>query len=214
MMNGKHKKKSEKKIKKGSNREGVLRPSIYIKNKNLIQKRIPQVARAVNKSSNRSTFDNSRASRTRKQTRGIINWMHIANCVQHEMYPKLANIIRRIINGKDQKIGLYDVDNIDKMVHILKTERHLTVEETNFLYKLYERAMKFTIMTTDSYQAHKEYISMNDLDQTHKGLNYNILQDIYDVHRQFIFSNYHFEEYSLQQFRKDIIKAGDQYLGT
>eukprot|EP01084_Bolivina_argentea_P187017 322237_1 len=137
-----------------------------------------------------------------------INWTHIANCVQHYMYPKLANTIRAIINDTEKATGLHDVNNIDKLVDILKAQRHLTIEETTYLYKLHERAMQFKARATYIYRAPAEQSSMN------KGLNHNVLQDIYDVHRQFRFSNYHFDEYSLIQFRNDIIQAGNHYLSA
>eukprot|EP01084_Bolivina_argentea_P101170 181436_1 len=143
-----------------------------------------------------------------------INWKHISNCVQHEMYSKLANTMRSTINDKKNKIKMNDVDKISKMIYFLKSKRNLTIEETNYLNKLHERAMKVSIINTDSYEDQKaqEHISIWNIHEKHKGLNQNMLQDIYDVHRQFIFSNHHFSEYSLEQFRDDMMKAADNYL--
>eukprot|EP01084_Bolivina_argentea_P311449 539092_1 len=226
MMNGKHKKKSEKKIKKGSNREGVLRPSIYIKNKNLIQKRIPQVARAVNKSSNRSTFDNSRASRTRKQTRGIINWMHIANCVQHEMYPKLASALRSIINTQ-QKFNFYDLTeySAQQMINQLKTQRNVPIEERQYLNALVKRAERFTTFAIESDEKKQPsktvatQRSKNDTvksalqhDKSSGDLDMDLLQDIFDVHRGFVFTNYHFKCYSENEYKSEIRKVANKGL--
>eukprot|EP00483_Globobulimina_turgida_P011555 UN11577 len=45
------------------------------------------------------------------------------------------------------------------------------------------------------------------------GLNKDLLQDIFDVHRAVTFNNCHFDEYSLQQFRHDIVECGEKHLG-
>eukprot|EP01084_Bolivina_argentea_P010471 19501_1 len=141
-----------------------------------------------------------------------IHWMNIANCVQHEMYPKLANIIRATINDTQIDIGLYDLEkkHIDEMIDILKTKRNLAVEERMYLEKLCYRAVKFTAITDDN---HADFVNYEDVkNDDHPFDNYQtLLQDIFDVHRHFIFSNYHFEHYSLHQFREDMSTATSKY---
>eukprot|EP01084_Bolivina_argentea_P048722 89729_1 len=138
-----------------------------------------------------------------------INWMSIANCIQHEMYPKLANVIRATINDKGIGIGLYDLEQkyIDKMIEILQTKRNLALEETNYLRKLCHAAIKFDF---------NRRVFVDEIDgvqfKRKKLNNQTLLQDIFDVHNHFIFSNYHFENYSLQQFREDIFKVSSKYL--
>eukprot|EP01084_Bolivina_argentea_P311452 539095_1 len=143
-----------------------------------------------------------------------INWMNIANCIQHEMYPKLANVVRATIKDTKIDIGLYDLDkkHIDQMIEILKSKRNLAVEERMYLGKLCYRAAKFTPITNEN--RHESVHEIQDEDEVlfnseklKQAL--SLLQDIFDVHRHFIFSNYHFENYSLQQFREDI---GSKYL--
>eukprot|EP01084_Bolivina_argentea_P048723 89731_1 len=141
-----------------------------------------------------------------------MNWMNIANCIQHEMYPKLANVIRATINDKEIGIGLYDLGgkHIDKMIEVLQTKRNLALEETNYLNKLCRAAMKFVPVT-----GFNRHVFMDEIEEEvqFKGKTLNqTLQDIFDVHNHFIFSNYHFENYSLQQFREDIFKVSSKYL--
>ena len=40
-----------------------------------------------------------------------------------------------------------------------------------------------------------------------------LIQDIFDVHRAFIFCNYHFEQYSTKKFQTDILNNAKDYLG-
>eukprot|EP01084_Bolivina_argentea_P311451 539094_1 len=140
-----------------------------------------------------------------------INWINIANCIQHEMYPKLANVVRATIKDTQIDIGLYDLDkkHIDQMIEILKSKRNLAVEERMYLGKLCYRAAKFTPITDEN---HAEFVDNEDIeDDDHQldneKLNQILLQDIFDVHRHFIFSNYHFAHYSLHQFREDMLNA-------
>eukprot|EP01084_Bolivina_argentea_P308635 533733_1 len=154
-----------------------------------------------------------------------ITWFNIANCVNHEMYPKLGSAIRAIVNksdinnggGDDAKIGLYDLESkhIKIMTAILKEKRNLGVEERNYLKKLIERALDF-FSTGDGekrYNAFNGSVHSTDFDVKVKSLNRTVIQDIFDVHRYFKFCNYHFDEYSLEQFRNDVLKFGGQYLG-
>eukprot|EP01084_Bolivina_argentea_P017319 32348_1 len=146
-----------------------------------------------------------------------INWIHIANCVAHEMYPKLSSTIRSIINQSD--IALFDVDqiHINEMLNILKTKRGLAIEEIIYLRKLCNRAINFTPTANDhDEKCHDNideltdmYFHLDDIKPTAL-----ILQDIFDVHRYFRFSNYHFEEYSLHAFRNDVMKANNKYFNN
>ena len=78
-----------------------------------------------------------------------MNWEKIANCVSHELYPKLANTIRSIItNAKQHGIDSNDLDNhhISKMKSILSTKK-VPIEEQEYLEKLCFRARKFIPIT-------------------------------------------------------------------
>eukprot|EP01083_Nonionella_stella_P024995 68841_1 len=144
-----------------------------------------------------------------------MNWMYIANCVHHEMYPKLANVMRSLVNSSETNVGLYDLDqvHIDTIIHSLKRGK-LVVEERRYLRKLCQRALGFIAFTPANRNNdhdgddHKKKI----FDLKYKGLNADLLRDIFDVHRHFKFSSYHFYEYSVQQFRNDIIEASPTYL--
>eukprot|EP01084_Bolivina_argentea_P281296 481260_1 len=147
-----------------------------------------------------------------------LRWTHIANCVNHEMYPKLGSIILAIINDDSSSIEMYNVDNkyIDSMLQMLKNKRNLAVEERTYLKKLCQRAMKFipiTLSRSEYYinELHRILYPLANGNQDFfsecKELNSNLLQDIFDVHRQFRFSNYHFEEYTIEQFTNDLTKG-------
>ena len=81
-----------------------------------------------------------------------MNWEMIANCVAHELYPKLANTIRSIAsNPIKYSIKSHDVDNdsITKMI-ILLNQKQVPIEEQQYLRKLCSRAMQFQPYSTSS----------------------------------------------------------------
>eukprot|EP01084_Bolivina_argentea_P121348 215037_1 len=137
-----------------------------------------------------------------------MNWRMIANCVEHEMYPKLANVMRKIID--DSKIEPFDLNdkNIDAMISIL--EKKIGVEESRYLRKLINRAIHQPLKSNKEIKKRKHNFVMK-----HEKLNKQLLQDIFDVHRQFKFNSYYFDEYKVQQFRTNVINSGhEQYLSN
>ena len=71
------------------------------------------------------------------------SWSNIANCVKHEMYPKLGSTIQSIVD-RDAN-GLYNVvddKSTDQMMETLKNDRHLAAEERVYIRKLIQRAME------------------------------------------------------------------------
>ena len=78
-----------------------------------------------------------------------LNWMHVANCVHHEMYPKLSSAIRSIIKQENQHFELHNLEDqaIKKMLRFLKTQRNLGIEERNYLSNLVIRTRAFTPLT-------------------------------------------------------------------
>ena len=56
-----------------------------------------------------------------------MDWMKISNCIEHELYPKLASTIRAIINNKNnnkkKKQLKYDYKHVNIRVDDLKEER-------------------------------------------------------------------------------------------
>ena len=128
-----------------------------------------------------------------------MSWMKIASCVDHELYLKLGSVLRSIVRSADAAIDEAHVDeaSIQTVMNILKTKRGLPLDERVFLRKLIGRALQ---LQTD--QAHHENEDVDAIRQE------DVLQDIFDVHSAFKFSNCHFEEYTQSQFMRDIIRAG------
>ena len=132
--------------------------------------------------------------------------------------------------------------SINKMMEILEKKRKLAIEERQYLHRLIYRAQRAddhgynqdvddgedfeegtdSEARTDSEEdAGADDADLPDVDNqsvshdyhsAYDGLNHTMMQDIFDVHRAFRFSNYHFEEYTEERFRADIRKAGDDFL--
>eukprot|EP01083_Nonionella_stella_P104329 298860_1 len=67
-----------------------------------------------------------------------LSWDHVVECIKHEMWPKVASVIKALLKRKNEKgnqmIDIYDVsdESIDHIVNILK-ERGLPSEECEYL---------------------------------------------------------------------------------
>ena len=77
------------------------------------------------------------------------SWIHVANCVHHEMYPKLSSAIRSIIKQENQHFNVHDLEDqaIKSMLKYLKKQRNLGIEERNYLSNLVIRTRAFTPIT-------------------------------------------------------------------
>eukprot|EP01084_Bolivina_argentea_P195341 335131_1 len=80
-----------------------------------------------------------------------MNWERICNGISHEMWPKLANIIRAIIRDKNRNIKEFDISEkcMGDVIDILKDERHLPSEETDYLREALTRATEFDPIAFD-----------------------------------------------------------------
>ena len=77
------------------------------------------------------------------------NWIHVANCVHHEMYPKLSSAICSIIKQENKHFDVHNLEDqaIENMLKCLKKQRNLGIDEGNYLYHLVIRTRSFTPIT-------------------------------------------------------------------
>eukprot|EP01084_Bolivina_argentea_P019713 36657_1 len=132
-----------------------------------------------------------------------INWFHISNCVKHEISQKLSITIQAIVDKN--KINHDDTSqNAVKIVLTKLQTMRFQPEKIEYLRNVIQRAQLFD--PNYSYYSNTEYESLPST-----GLIADI-DDIFNVHRAFIFGNYHFREYSSYEFKNTINK--NKYLGT
>eukprot|EP01084_Bolivina_argentea_P123314 218534_1 len=149
------------------------------------------------------------------QSTQFMDWERVCNGINHELWPKIANAVRAIINDKDKPIDKYDFskDCIDKVMDILKKERYLPNEERQYLRRVLQRAIAFTQITNEQRQRQE----MMNSDVTKKAVQTLLLMDIFDVHKIFKFFNFNFKEYDIADYEKDIKtcieKQGKKALG-
>ena len=55
--------------------------------------------------------------------------------------------------------------------------------------------------------------NQRDFSRHYPGLSPSLMQDIFDVHQAYRFSNFHFAEYSVHDYASDTIKSGQKYIG-
>ena len=92
------------------------------------------------------------AEEKNSQTGFNMSWFHICNCIEHEMYPKIASAVKSFINNhqhdekKDNDENSFinlDTKTEKKLIHFLKTKRKLPIEERSYLKNLIKRARSF-----------------------------------------------------------------------
>eukprot|EP01084_Bolivina_argentea_P044027 81057_1 len=82
-----------------------------------------------------------------------MDWWKVCNAISHEMWPILSSTVKAIIDNTDAEkhkiINVYKLtdDVIDDVIDILKTQRHLAVEERQYLKQLVQRAATFSPKT-------------------------------------------------------------------
>eukprot|EP01084_Bolivina_argentea_P073319 133044_1 len=148
-----------------------------------------------------------------------VTWNHLLNCINHEMWPKLSSVIKAMIENDDNKdvvvSNTYDLsDNcIDNVIDKLRKKRYLPSEECQYLRKLIIRAREFNLGTKFEYNIDQHERDDKDFYFKMRRLNRTLLNDIFEYHRIFTFSNFNFREYNIADYRNDIIKQGKVVLG-
>eukprot|EP01083_Nonionella_stella_P221520 791352_1 len=131
-----------------------------------------------------------------------LSWNHLIECIKHEMWPKLASVIQAMVNNDDEKQnGMIDADDVSddcvrNIIDVLKTKRHLPSEECEYLKQLIARAKQF------DPNKYNHYINANE--DNHP------IMDIYDVHHIFMFTNFNFREYKMNDFKTNVAQAFGQ----
>eukprot|EP01084_Bolivina_argentea_P024449 45552_1 len=110
--------------------------------------------------------------------------------------------MRAIVDEHKMDKGAITEKTIDFMIETLQTKRNLTHEELCYLKELIQRAVDFDIDTLVFASA-----------EPHTQNNSTLLQDVFNVHRWFLFNDYHFEKYSKDHCRRDVMSTCcQQYL--
>eukprot|EP01084_Bolivina_argentea_P251681 422197_1 len=73
---------------------------------------------------------------------------------------------------------------------------HLAASSIEFYGSAYGSCITDIVQSNVNQPIHQQY----------KDLTFSVIQDIYDVHRAFIFSNYNFKQFTIEEFNKNISK--------
>eukprot|EP01083_Nonionella_stella_P308538 1089047_1 len=148
-----------------------------------------------------------------------LTWNHLVECIRHEMWPKLASVIKGLLgssnnenNMNEEKGNEFDHDlsdeSMDKVIDTLKKKRRLQSEECHYLRQLMIRAKGFDpchLIVTPKKDEND--MNMNPIDYDSKKLTKSLLMDVFDIHKAFVFANFHFEEYTVSHFLEDIAES-------
>eukprot|EP01084_Bolivina_argentea_P194520 333761_1 len=96
---------------------------------------------------------------------GKMDWIKACKGLTHEMWPKIASTVTAIISDTDKNLNQFDEENIDKVIQILKDERHLAIEERHYLTAFLHRALQFTPVINISQKAETESVNNFDVEK-------------------------------------------------
>eukprot|EP01083_Nonionella_stella_P268959 909550_1 len=151
--------------------------------------------------------NNITPSNTRNHSDFKISWSHLLACIQHEMWPKLASVIESMLKPIDN----YDLSDKCRrnILDILAEKKRLPFEECQYLKELMLRAIEFHPKKSGNpSNPNTDNANLNRNDShSADGLNLSLLMDIYDVHSIFVFSNFNFSEYTIDQFKANVTDA-------
>eukprot|EP01084_Bolivina_argentea_P136232 239931_1 len=148
-----------------------------------------------------------------------IDWNHIIQCITHEMWPKLASVIKAMTNNSTDnlKIDVNDLSDktVENVINILKDERYLPIEERQYLTKLIQRAKSFSVEYDSSYlsKSAENNEDYKDLQINTQKISQSLITDIFNVHRIFVFSNFNFREYTTKDYQTDIAAQSKKISG-
>eukprot|EP01084_Bolivina_argentea_P031631 58542_1 len=89
-----------------------------------------------------------------------MDWAKISNCVEYELYPKLASVIKTIVNDNKMNECVITEKTVDFMIQTLKTKRNLAYDELCYLRELIQRAVDFNV--ENSYSSADEKFTENN----------------------------------------------------
>eukprot|EP01083_Nonionella_stella_P312259 1116261_1 len=133
-----------------------------------------------------------------------LNSQHIANALNHELYDKISSTFLVIVNGNKR---FQNMNQIDELLEELKNERHIHQHEINYIRQLIERATHFYSKNHGTPKPNDKQMTIDMghiTDATSDGLCFDLLCDIYNVHKCFLFANYQFKHYDVNEFADHI----------
>eukprot|EP01083_Nonionella_stella_P087227 242578_1 len=131
----------------------------------------------------------------------LLTWQHIANALDHELYDKISSTFMVIVNG-DKRF-----ENVNELLQEIQTERHIHQNEINYIRQLIERATHFYTKNHGTSKPNDKQMTIDMghiTDATSDGLCFDLLCDIYNVHKCFLFANYQFKHYDVNEFADHI----------
>eukprot|EP01084_Bolivina_argentea_P079183 143682_1 len=146
----------------------------------------------------------------------ILTWQHISNAIKHALYDNVASSFMVIINdfqrkSKSNAFKSVSTENINLVLKALQQQNKLNPHELDYINKIIESARKFEPVTNAASKVKLETDNVKEMsidedviDDRFVGLHFNTINDIYNVHDCFIFSNYHFSRYEKSVFIDNI----------
>eukprot|EP01084_Bolivina_argentea_P183001 315844_1 len=144
----------------------------------------------------------------------VFSLKHILNAVNHELYDAFGDIIMKIVNNNKHLYVEYRLSDYiaNEILVKLKATGNSDEDEINYVTALFQRAKCMnpaTNVINGCVDFNGSFYAMNDdmdedINVNFAGFSTNTLNDIFNVHNAFLFSNYHFRTYDKDTFRKNI----------
>eukprot|EP01084_Bolivina_argentea_P073382 133173_1 len=135
-----------------------------------------------------------------------LNWKHIVSAINQALYGKIASIVSVIVSSNTFNHPISN-KSIEMILRKLRIKYKITQNELNYITIVMKNARQFRANAFGKKirKRNNQKIGYgNDIDIAFAGLNIDILYDIYNVHRCFIFANYQFTQYETNTFIENI----------
>eukprot|EP01084_Bolivina_argentea_P150742 263223_1 len=144
------------------------------------------------------TTTTEESSESTKLISGTLKWTHIASAIMHELDENISFILSNVV----KKLKITQVQFCTEIKQqLIKT---LHKDECMYIESLVKRAIKNTSenLSFSPVSVRSNIISSKNNNNI---LNDIMLMDIFNVHRVHKFSNYHFEEFTKNEFIQAIV---------
>eukprot|EP01083_Nonionella_stella_P141130 434246_1 len=121
----------------------------------------------------------------------------IASALNHELYDKISSTFMVVVNENKT------FQNMNDLLEAIQNKRGIHPDELNYIGQLIQRAKQFhdsNHSETRKVADQQMMIDMDDMGPNSDGFTFNLLVDIYNVHKCFLFGNDHFKHYDVKHF--------------
>eukprot|EP01084_Bolivina_argentea_P009689 18073_1 len=91
-----------------------------------------------------------------------VNWEHIITAMQYQLYPSIANAMKKVISGTNIQKDDFSEQTIKTVLDMVGQQHNLSQEQIVFMNKLIQNALIFDPITQDSTEQMQNYMRLDN----------------------------------------------------